>query len=233
MRSFFIVLLCLCFQYSWSQSITITGNVKSSESGFDLLNLMVVNKNTGVGVFGTHKGEFNIKVDKNDSIMISSTGYLTKTISFRDSTFNTHYDITVYLKKLQIQLREVQIFPQRELDEIYREIDELGYNKNDYMVSGLDALNSPITFLYQSFSKRERRRRRAEEIINEENRRELLRELLSRYAHSNIINLKNEEFDKFIDYCRISDYQLQNSTQYDFILFVKNRYEAYMNEYDW
>jgi hypothetical protein len=228
-----LIFLFLIAQSAYSQSVTISGKAKSIDNNADLLNLMVINKKNGVGVFGSHTGEFNIRVNKKDSILISSTGYQTKTICFKDSLLKEHYKIIVYLNKLSIQLREVQIFPQRELDEIYKEIDELGFNKKDYMVSGIDALNSPITFLYQSFSAKAKRRRRAEEIINSDNRRELLRELLSRYAHSNIISLKNEEFDKFIDYCNISDYRLQNSTQYDFIMFIKNRFEAYMNEYDW
>ena len=93
------------------------------------------------------------------------------------------------------------------------------------MLSGINAVESPITFLYQSFSRRERSKREARELRNERNRRDLLKELFRKYVSGNIIHLNNDEFDDFIDFCTISDDFMKRTSQYDFIMYVKKKFE--------
>ncbi|MBK7944753.1 MAG: hypothetical protein IPJ85_05330 [Flavobacteriales bacterium] len=91
----------------------------------------------------------------------------------------------------------------------------------------MDALQSPITFLYQEFSRRERSKRLVAQMRNEDRKRELLRELLHQYVAFDIINLNDEAFDDFIEFCSVPDEVIKGLTQYDFILYVKKRYEMY------
>ncbi len=95
------------------------------------------------------------------------------------------------------------------------------------MVTGIDAFASPITFLYQSFSKRERAKRDIAQKKNEDNKRKLLKELFRKYVDFDIMNLSEDQFDNFIDFINVDDNFLKNSTQYDFILFVKRKFEMY------
>jgi hypothetical protein len=62
---------------------------------------------------------------------------------------------------------------------------------------------------------------------NEDKKRELLKELFRIYIDYDIIQLDNKEFDAFIDYINISDEFLKSISQYDFILFVKERFQDY------
>jgi hypothetical protein len=62
---------------------------------------------------------------------------------------------------------------------------------------------------------------------NDDRRRALLKELFRKYVDNDIISLGNEEFDAFVDFCAVSDSFLKGSTQYDFIMYVKNRFEVY------
>ncbi len=148
-------------------------------------------------------------------------------ISCKDSVSKSVYTIRIPLKKLQVQLKPVDVFTNRDLEEIQEDIEKLGYDKSDYMLDGVSAFESPITALYQSFSRRERNKREVAEMRNNDNRRALLKELFRKYVDSDIIQLDNTEFDEFIDFCGVSDEFLKSSTQYDFIMYIKKRFEVF------
>jgi len=137
------------------------------------------------------------------------------------------YSLSLPLSVLKYDIRPVTIFAPRDLNEIKKDIDDLGYNRNDYMLSGIDVVQSPITFLYQSLSRKEQQKRLAYELINEEKRRDLLKELFVKYVQHEIIDLEYDQFDNFIDFCKVSDMQLQKMSQYDFIMYIKERYRIF------
>ena len=55
----------------------------------------------------------------------------------------------------------------------------------------------------------------------------MLKELFRIYVDFKIIDLSNEEFDDFISYLNVSDEFLINSSQYEFLIFVKDRFIDY------
>ena len=188
---------------------------------------MVINRTTQQGFFAGANGQFTVSCQKNDTILIASTGYHTFRICYKDSADKQDFFVRLYMHKLSVQLKEVEIIANRDIESIERDIQKLGYKKSDYMVSGVDAFNSPITFLYQAFSKRERAIRDIAEKRNEDRKRDLLKELLSRYVAYDVIQLNDEEFDDFIKFCNVPDEFMKQSTQYEFILYIKKKYEFY------
>jgi hypothetical protein len=210
-----------------SQRVNITGVVYDRESNVLLSNLMIINKATQQGFFAGATGSFTINVFKNDTIIIGASGYQNRKICFKDSADKTEFFVRVYMERLTVQIREVVIIAPRDLDDIQQDIEKLGYRKEDYMLSGVDAVNSPITFLYQQFSKRERAKRHVAEMRNEDRKRELLKELLAKYVANDVIDLSDADFDDFIDYCNVSDEFMKYSTQYEFIIYIKRKYEFY------
>ena len=210
-----------------TERIKITGVVYDKESKLMLNNLMIINKTTQQGFFAGATGGFNITVSRTDTIIIGATGYENKKICFKDSSDKSEFFVRVYMDKLNVQLKEVVIIAPRDLDAIQKDIEKLGYRKEDYVLSGVDAFSSPITFLYQQFSKRERAKRHIAELRNEDRKRELLKELLAKYVANEVIDLDNEDFDSFIDYCDVSDEFMKYSTQYEFIMYIKRKYEFY------
>lgn len=223
-----LFLLALAFSVAAQEkNIRITGTVYDPENKGAIPNLMVVNKRTQQGYFGYNSGYFELKAWKSDTLIIAATGFQTIKVSFRDSADAESYNVQIPMKKLEIQLKPVEVFTRRDLDEIQKDIETLGYEKSDYMLEGVDALSSPITALYQAFSRRERNKRMVAEMRNNDKRRALLKELFRKYVDADIIQLSNEEFDEFIDFCGVSDSFLKNSTQYDFIMYVKKRFEVY------
>ncbi len=210
------------------QTVHISGYAfDNKDAGRRLDDLMIINLNSGQGVFGKADGTFSISAGRTDTILVASTGYEYKRITVYDSIVQESYHIEVSLTKLNVNLREVVIFSARDLEKIYGDIERLGYKKRDLQIGGADALNSPITFLYQEFSKFEQLRRHNAERINNDKRRTLLKELLANYVSSDIFYLDAGEFDDFVDYCNVPEHFMKSATQYDFCVYIKYKFELY------
>ncbi|HRH69337.1 MAG TPA: hypothetical protein PLB89_07520 [Flavobacteriales bacterium] len=219
----FIITPCLRAQ----EEVTIHGKVVTSIDQRTYYDLMIVNKRTRSGVFGNADGTFTVRALRTDTLMIGSIGHQTRTLTLADSAAKEVYDITVRLTPWTIELAEVEILPERTLKQIQADIEKLGYKESDYRISTVDAFQSPITFLYQEFSRRERSKRLVAELENEDRKRALLQELLQKYVQYDIINLNQEAFDDFIDFCNVPDDVIKGLSQYDFLVYVKRKYELY------
>lgn len=220
--SLFMASVCLA-----QETVTIIGRVSSSSNDRAYYDLMIVNKRTRNGAFGNPDGSFTVQALKTDTILIGSVGHRTAMICMRDSLPKPSYRVSVRLLPLHVQLAAVEVLSQRTLQQIQKDIEKLGYRESDYRISNVDALQSPITFLYQEFSRRERSKRLVAQMRNEDRKRELLRELLQQYVEYDIINLSDDSFDDFIDFCAVPDEVIKGLTQYEFLLFVKKKYELY------
>ncbi len=217
-----------------AQRVLVKGRVTATDGNTDFFSLFVVSQKNRVGNFGSPNGTFEMQIDKDDTILIGSVGYETAKVSVADSALKDTYYIVVELKPLEVQLREVRIFSQRELNQIYNDIEKLGYNPKRDVVSGVSFVESPITALYVAFSRKEQKKREARMLINESKKRDLLKELFAKYADAGIIDLEPSEFDDFIDFLQVSDDFLKNSSQYQFIEYVKLKYKIYhqLHKYD-
>ncbi|HRE24359.1 MAG TPA: hypothetical protein PLO98_08830 [Bacteroidia bacterium] len=222
-----LAILYFCVDAIQAQTIHVVASVKGNDATLPVVGLMIVNKSTGTGFFSPDNNFFSAAFNKSDTIMVNATGYSVKKICFNDSLVKDTFRIAIILEKPIVTLKPVTIIPPRELEVIQKDIEKLGYKKEDYMVTGIDAFESPITFLYQSFSKRERAKRDIAQKKNEDNKRKLLKELFRKYVDFDIMNLSEDQFDNFIDFINVDDNFLKNSTQYDFILFVKRKFEMY------
>lgn len=225
----FLLLFSLLVSAALAQDemIRIKGTVYDPSNKGSIPNLMIVNKRTQQGYFGTNSGYFELDVKRTDTLIIAATGFQTIKIFLKDSILDSSKNISIALKKLEITLKPVEIFTKRDLEEIQKDIETLGYEKEDYMLQGADVLESPITALYQAFSRRERNKRLVAEMRNNDRRRELLKELFRKYVDNDIITLDNADFDDFVDFSNVSENFMKTSTQYEFIMYIKKRFEVY------
>ncbi len=225
-------LLFLLFTAVRADSDSVTVSLKgkafnSTNPDIRLEDLMIINLRTSQGTFGKGDGTFEVNLLKSDTLLIASTGYEYKKVTVRDSAYHQNYYLSVPLIKLNKQLKEVVIFSPRDLQSIYSDIQKLGYNKKDFELSGVDAISSPITFLYQQFSALERTKRHNAELINDDKRRALLKQLLTNYVTHDIINLNDDEFEDFISFSNVSESYLKRASQYDFCIYIKQKFEFY------
>jgi hypothetical protein len=163
----------------------------------------------------------------NDTITVTALGYHSRTFIVPDARLEGIYQRDIFLDLRVYEMPVVEIFGPRDLESIQEDIAQLGYDEKDYMLSGINAAASPITFLYQQFSKKEQSRREAAYLENEDRKRDLLKELFRHYVDYEIIQLDNSQFDDFIDYLNVSDEFMRHSTQYDFLIYVRDRFREY------
>lgn len=220
---------CLCYAQN---IVTISGHVYDKESKLPLPRLMVINKRTGNGTFADAESKFSIKALQTDTIIFSAVGFKMKKICLIDSAEKSRFYVSVPLEKLYYALKEVSVFAPRTLNEIDKDIAALdsirAYNRNFKDINGLE---SPITYLYERFSKFARSKQQVAIWENEDLKRSILKDLFRIYIKHDIMDLSEEEFDAFIKYCNLSESFIKNSTQFELVMAIKGKYEAF--KYRW
>jgi hypothetical protein len=203
----------------------ISGSVVD-ESGRMIPAAMVVNRGMeGGGQFVDQRGQFLLAVCPGDTIAFGAIGFYT-----RERVAPTHgkqWEWEVRLHRLSVEIGTAEVVAPRELREILRDIESLGYNEDDFRLTSVDALSSPITFLYQMLNREERSKRVVAQFENRDRRHDLLRELFVKYVNYEIILLEPHEFDDFISFSDPGDELLQQWTQYEFIRFIQQRFELF------
>ena len=187
---------------------------------------MVVNKSTKKGVFGSSSGEFSLYLDKNDTLLISAHNYRTIKFTLKDSVLRDEYDVFIPLERIRYDLPQAQVFPDRSFRDIERDISELE-REVAYNLSGVNAVSSPVTALYERFSRFEQSKRKARQLYNEQLLHDILKELFRKYVKADIINLSEDEFQEFIEFMDLPVEYIQRMSQYDLIMEVKRQYEEY------
>lgn len=203
----------------------ITGRVMDA-SGHLIPAAMVVNRaHQGGGQFVDYQGQFLLAVCPGDTIAFGAIGF--HTLERVAPTTGRQWDWEVRLQRLKVEVGVAEVVAPRDLREIVRDIEALGYNEEDFRLTRVDALSSPITFLYQMLSREEQSKRLVAQLENRDRRHELLRELFVKYVNYEIILLEPDEFDAFIAFSDPGDELLQSWTQYEFIRYIQQRFELF------
>ena len=227
----FFLVLCALRLPAQQKNISVQGKAMDQEfPALRLEQVMVINLRTQQGIFAHPDNSFSVQAEKNDTLIVTALGYRAHKICFRDSAQETTFKIIVPLQKLSITLEEATVFIPRSLSRIEEDIKKLGYNAKDYKLSGVNAWQSPITALYEAYSRKERSKRKVAEMMNEDRRRELLREVLANYSRSGLIRLRYNEYNAFIDYLALNDFMLQSMSQYEMAVYIKRKYYNYMEQ---
>lgn len=206
-------------------TLHVTGTVADVHGAIVPAAMVVNRRGTGRGFFVNHHGEFALKACPGEALSIGAVGF--QTVERILPVDCDSLDLRIQLQRLHFDLRTAEVVAPRELREIIREIETLGYNEKDYRVSNVDAMQSPITFLYQMLSREERSKRAVAEMENRDRRHSLLRELFAKYVDYDIIHLADTDFQAFIEFSDPGDELLKAWSQYEFILYIKQRFERF------
>jgi hypothetical protein len=207
------------------EKVLLQGKVIDTLSPQYFYNFMIVNRTIGKGVFGQPNGSFSLFVNNRDSINLSIKGY--PIIGFRviaDS--NCQFNVKEYIERTATNIQEVVIHPLKSLEQIKEERSSLAMRETR-MVTGIEALQSPITALYQAFSKKEQNKRWIAEQEFKDNQRQVVKELLRLYVSYDIISLTEEQFDEFISFLNIDIDFFKTATEMELVTFVKDKYEHF------
>lgn len=205
--------------------VLFTGSVHDTLRPQAFYNLMVVNRSTGQGVFGQPSGSFSVYANDGDTIGLSVRGYTTiNTIVVADSNCQSQQLFFVEGKVQDVEA--VTVYPLKTLEQIKEERASL-VMRETRMVTGIEVMQSPITALYQAFSKKERTKRWIAEQEYKDDQVRILKELLRTYVAFEVIDLSDEEFESFISFLNVDEDFLKTASELDLITFIQDKYLHY------
>ncbi|MDG1147346.1 MAG: hypothetical protein P8N52_03470 [Crocinitomicaceae bacterium] len=207
------------------EKVLFTGKVSDTLRPQSFYNLMVVNRSNGKGVFGQPDGSFSVYVNQGDLLSLSVKGYPVVSVVVHGDADCQHETIFYIEGKIQ-EFEVVNVKPLKSLAQIKEERQALAMRETR-MVTGIDVLQSPITALYQAFSKKEQSKRWVAKQEHLDNQQHILQELLRTYAAYDIIELTDDEFKSFISFLNMDEMFLKTASEMELITFVKDKFEHY------
>lgn len=207
------------------ENILFTGRVIDSLRPQSFYNLMVVNKSTGKGVFGQPNGTFSVYASQGDTIALSVRGYPYVKVVV-DGNLECRHEGRYYIENKIQDVAEVVVHPLKSLEQIKEERSSLALRETR-MVTGIEVLQSPITALYQAFSKKEKAKRWVAEQEHLDSQRNVLKELIRTYVAYEVIELSDEEFDEFIAFLNMDETFLKTATEMELITFIQDKFDHY------
>lgn len=205
--------------------VLFTGKVMDTLRPNTFYNLMVINRTTGRGVFGQPNGTFSVYASNGDSISLSITGY--PPVHTRvEADSNCQFKRLFVIEGNPQELDPVVVRPLKSLQEIKEERQALAMRETR-TVTGVEMLQSPITALYQAFSKKERTKRWIAEQEHKDNQANILRDLLRTYVAYDVIELNDEEFEEFIYFLNMDEQFLKTASEMELITFIQDKFEHY------
>ena len=218
-------LMTITVQAQKCDQVLFFGRVKDTLRPQHFYNLMLVNKSTGRGVFGQPDGSFSVYVKPYDTILISVKQYPIQSWVIKPDT-NCQMRRLIFIEGAVQEIQQVYVRPLKSLNQIKEEREALALRETR-MVSGIEMMQSPITALYQTFSKKEKAKRWIAEQEYKDNQRMIVKELIRTYVAYDVIQLTEEEFDSFISFLNLDENFLKTATEMELITFIKDKFEHF------
>jgi hypothetical protein len=221
----FLTIILVVNLYGQCDKVYVTGNVQDTLNPQSFYNLMIINRTTGRGVFGQPDGTFSVYVSPNDKIALSTKGYPIYEFYAKPDS-NCQFKVHAFIEKLPQEIKEVVIKPLKTLEQIKEERKSLSLRETR-TVTGIEVLQSPITALYQAFSKKEKNKAWIAEQTFKNDQKKVVKELLRVYVAYDIINLSEDEFDEFINFLNVDESFLKTASEMELIVFIKDKFEHF------
>ena len=214
-----------------------------------LENVCVHNLSSGLMVFSNTSGDFSMLITRNDTLAISRVGYNMEVFPITDSLKRINGRATIKLLMKSIILRNVNVYaakpyplfvkdlvkvtPQEKIDipgaEIPKE-ERAHYDRDNGNLLKGTPLASPITFLYERFSRKARLDKMYANLVS--NQDEVMR-LTQKYNPAivqRITKLEGEKLEDFMLYCSFTYYTLVTSSDLEIEQMIVNKYHQYKRE---
>lgn len=245
-RWFFCFCLIAISATSWAQQtddqqIQVHGIVLDADSVRPLPSAHVIIN----GVQGTtpdQEGKFAISVRRQDTILVTHVGYNDYLIPIPTQLTGYKYHIRIMLSKAMIELEEVVIYRwPSTLDGFKQDLLAVEVPKeerihipgsyNGPLRPSKTKISSPISFLYQKFSRAAKQQRRFEATKAKMEYRRLLDGKYNPELVKEVTGIEDEkELDAFMAYCNLSDRVIEESNQYDLLAAINQCYDRYQQD---
>lgn len=245
MKQIFIIIL-LYFpiialaQVTDDNTISLSGTLVDKESE-PVPYVTITNLSNNRGVVSDDEGFFYIRFDRQDTLELSAVGYQKYQIHLGDTATAHNYDLVIRLSEKTYQLENVTVFAYKDEEAFKKAIlalDESELPKqtpkvkipSSYEGPGIEKRPSPVSpvsFLYDRFSKRAKYEREARKAEQEYEYQKILSKKYNRDLVGKITGLTDQDLDRFMLFCRFEDEFIARSNEYDIILAINQCYEDF------
>lgn len=188
----------------------------------------IINKSTGNGTMSDNSGNFYLRTNLTDTLMVSFVGYVRLKLPVAQLNTNANGEVKIVMKKIAYALGPITVTTFKikpyEREKMQKVIE-------DAKIKPVNAMSSPITALYDQFSKRGKEQRKLAAIfeqvfIDEQVNQKLNPEILRKLTGDDTI-----DYEKFRKYCfNLTDYYILNHDGYDLYYKVMECYYRWKDE---
>lgn len=223
-----LFLFCLLSQNIFAEDkIVIIAQIKDIYGGvISFPGIRVVNAKKSLQ--GNQLGVFRVEMQRSDTLLIYARDFATIKYTIPDSIKTSEYYTQIVLRPIEYELEEVTIYDTKPLYEIKNEIKKVQYhNPNSYKYV---KPSSPITMLYEYFSKKERDKRLVASMEYDMELRNIYKDLVKYYITEGVLkDMHKNEFTSFINFLNISEQYLKGASDYDLAIVLKAKQFEYFN----
>ena len=215
----------------------------AADTAVTIPNCHIINKTQNMGTISDEFGVFTITANKGDSIVFSSIGYARLIIAVHDSMYTNNRIIR--LKPITYLLSEVDIgilstydrFKRDVLSKEAEEAQKMAYiSKYEIYIPPLPnqgGINvplavSPITFLYNMWSKEGKQLHYYQSIVSKTAEFILIGEKFNGLLVKNLTGFENDELIKFMSFCMFTKEYLLIASDMEIHREIMRKYKEYV-----
>ena len=240
-------IISICF----AQQSSFSGKIYDGINFFPIEGANIYNATRKNFVFSDEEGNFSINCKLHDTLIISKSIYRQLIVVLDEELMRKkREDFLLYYKA--ILLKEVSVISLNptyegfkrdlakiEIPDIYQKIPGVELTEEDKANAEYDkgpnvfrntAIAHPISFLYETFSKKAKMKRLYNEMVQYEDRLDELPLKYNKEIVKDITGLPDDEILTFMMYCHFSYYDLIRWTPMQIINAIKDKYINYEYE---
>lgn len=244
MRFFCIILFSLVIPFcTFGQETTLKGKVIDAKTGYPVPYASVLIKNKGKGIGATGEGKFNFRVEKQDTLQISSVGYETLVFSLNNS-LDYSFEIIFKLAPKVYDLDSIQVI--QLTDNFYLKKPtfdtlDIGIRKPSIVtdwneIQTLPVNNGEMGFIISGFLNDFDKSIQQQRIINQFKKSDEFtkKRLAEREKYFNKVLVKrvtridDRVIDEFMEFCNFLDGQIIGKTEYEITLLILEKYKTFL-----
>jgi len=230
---FILFAIVLTFpSFSQQRKFAISGIVLEGDSTTPMPYVYLINQTNGNGTITDYNGRFTIIAKNTDTLIFSYLGFARKKYPvslIKNINDSTKKSLKIVMHRMMVELTPVTAFSykikQNEIDYMKR------YVKQHAATKGLAAMQSPITALYDQFSRKGKENRKLQQIfeqilIHEEVEKKFNAEILRQLTEDEFI-----DFDTFRRYCwYVNDQYILTHEGYDLYAPIMDCYRRWKSD---
>lgn len=225
-----LVYLFLCLQHANAQ-VRVTGIVADADNKSGIPGVTILNKTSRSGVVSTESGSFAIEAMPGDTLEFSILSYYRKTIPVP----STSMFVNIYLTHQVIDLTGVRVVGRDYRRDSAATREEYGRYFNYHKPGAMDVLKTlpanPVTALsYLVPSKARKRKEHFQEQLVYWEKEKFIDNRYNPELVESMTKLSGDELDTFMLRYRPGYQFLQDATQYDLMLYIKESFKQYQHE---